>query len=516
MKLHRVLILVLLIFSFSFTRSKLKSSKQETEILNTEFDSLRAEINSWIQEKQIPSASIAVAKAGEIIWQETLGYSNRAKSIKAETGTIYPIASITKSITATGIMLLVEEGKIKLGDKVSSFFGTHELRSHRDINTDVTIKQLLNHTSGLDMYYNNLYADEPFQLDNILRYIDKYGVLMYPPGERFVYSNFGYMLLGEIISLASGLSYEAFLQERLFDPLEMKQTTIRVDKNREKEYATLYGAQQEELPFVYTDTKGAGDVYSTAGDLAKYGMFHLGQFKQGLLSEKTLLEMRTSKAEKAYYDDPCQPYGLGWFFEEKEEGINAFWHEGGLDGTQSILKMIPSEDLVIAVIINTTFTNSKTDEITNKVLNKLIPDYAVTSCGLENYAAFQTDVHFTGKWRGKIYTYADTLDLNLEFTEDSEVISSFYHPQTKFIFSGNQPFPIKMNLVSPYRTGNHLVAWLPQGIIPSNDINEKHHVVQLDLRREASILRGTAKAFSANTIREGFGIAYYAEFSKTQ
>lgn len=480
-------------------------------ITNPLFDSAKLAINRLVLEEELPSASVAVFKNGKAIWVESFGYANKKTKERAKPNTIYPIASITKSFTATAIMLLVEEGKIVLDDPIRTYFDTNPIHAYFEIEREVTVRDLLQHTSGLGMYYRNIYSGEGIEPEAPNQLFAKYNALIYQPGKRFEYSNLGYTVLGELVSKVSGMTYDEFLKTRVIKPLGLKSTTIRLDELKLANYAKLYGAKNELLPFVYTDTKAAGDLYSNAYDLAKFGLAHLPGFND-LLTKKLLLEMRSNHNQADIQLNDCELYGLGWFYEADMDDEAAFWHEGGLDGAHAVLRVIPSENVVVAVLTNATFIKGQADKLANQIVGLAVPNRKHSNCKQKEKVV--DPVVLSGVYEGQLFTYSDTLGLKLEFLENGEITAFFVNHQTRFIFTNDQPFPQKTFVNYANITGNHLSGFILEGMIPSVDWNQRHHIVQLNLYKEGNQLNGDARAFDANQIREGAATAFYVTLTK--
>ncbi len=510
-KLFFVLIGLCLLYSCN-------DKQKEQSVIRKTFDSIRDELQSLVDKGEIPSVSVAVYHNDSIIWLEALGYANMEKVEKATPNTIYPIASITKSITATAIMILSEKGLLDLDDPITKYFDSQITRSYFKVQREITIRDLLNHTSGLGTYFENQFYGETEDSRTSMALYKDYNVLFSQPGEKFEYSNMGYLILGEIIEKVTGTTYSDFIRSQIFEPLKMNNSCLRVCNESLEQYAQLYGIKSEELPFVRTTTAPAGDIYSTAYDLMKFGASFLDKpLNQSLLTDRTEIQMRTIQNDKTLYRDPCNPYGLGWFFEIDSIGYNAFSHEGGLDGSQTILKVLPSENLVVVVLINLTFIKSYSRKIADDIIKIILPDYQTPSCIEPKPNITLTEPsEFTGNWSGKLFTKSDTLDIDMDISTDGNIYMVFKSMQTRFSLNHYTPFTKKTVLHSPSIYGSDLTAWILEGLIPSDDWNKKHHIVHLQLHKKVNKLQGSAMAIDANTIREGSAISYYLEFEKRE
>ena len=191
-----------------------------------DFNRVRFFINSMIARMNLPSISVAVAREGEIIWEESFGWADREKSIKATPHTIYGLASITKPMTATGLMLLVEKGLVDLNAPANTYLGEANLRAFEGSAEEATIKRLLLHTAGLPMYWNYFFEGGSYLRPDMDLTISRFGMLVFPPGEAFIYSNLGYGIIEYIIERISKKSYPEFMQTEVFEHLGLKETYI--------------------------------------------------------------------------------------------------------------------------------------------------------------------------------------------------------------------------------------------------------------------------------------------------
>lgn len=503
----------LFFLTFLFATSYSNALLGQVILPDQRFDSLRNSLLEWAETASSPALSIAVSHRGEIIWQESLGWQDTARTQRVNTASRMPIASITKPFTATAIMLLVDQGLLKLDDPVSKHLGEDLWTAYSQLSREPTILDLLQHTAGMEMYYRNVYRDEPPYPST---YSTSARTLIYQPGERFSYSNVGYAMLGQIIGKVSGASYSSFLQTAIFDPLGLANTGVRYAPELASDFVQLRGIHGEPLPMVQTDTEAAGDIYSTAADLLKFGLAHLEGSPEKLLPLDALLNMREAPDTAIAQLDPCQPYGLGWFVDGgtlKPEN-RAFWHEGGLDGAGSILKVIPAEELVVSVIVNTTFTKSRTAEIAEDIISTISPGWAIPSCPEPAAAPGFDTTHFQGVWKGQIFAGQDTIPLELTMKDDGEIRAFFYDYQTRVFFTEGQPLP--KYALAHYPSGNkdRLTCWLLEGLISAPEWASTHHIVQLELSRKGNDLSGTAKAFQTNNGREGKAATFFLALEK--
>src|SRR6185503_16305803 len=178
-----------------------------------DFSRARQLIQEHMVEWSIPSISVAVARRGEILWEEGFGWADRENRIPATEHTMYYMASIDKSFTAMALMILQERKQLDLDRPVNDYLGGAKLTSPAWNPAEATVRRVANHTAGLTTF--NL---RKHPIDET---IHRYGVIFWPPGERFDYSNLGYKVLDEVVARVSGKSFSNFMRAEIFWPLGM-------------------------------------------------------------------------------------------------------------------------------------------------------------------------------------------------------------------------------------------------------------------------------------------------------
>lgn len=294
-----------------------------------------------MQRKHIPGVTLAVVKEGRVIKTKGYGLANVELNVPATTDTVYKIGSISKPIIATGILMLVEEGKIALDDKVSKY-----LDSTPETWEDITIRNFLSHTSGV-VRESPLFRGGAVQPDiDVIK--GAYPVpLNFPTGTKYEYCNVGYFSLAEIITRVSGKPWPEFFAERIFKPLGMNSTRTTTFLDIVSNRATGYSFRDGKLfnSEVYIALRPSGAFLSTVGDLAK---FETALYSGGLLKKETLAEMW--KPFKLA-DGKDSVYGLGWFVGALN-GHKQINHGGSLNGFRSEFGRFPDDKLTLIVLTN--------------------------------------------------------------------------------------------------------------------------------------------------------------------
>jgi CubicO group peptidase (beta-lactamase class C family) len=304
-----------------------------------------------------PGASVLVSQNGDIIYQKGFGFADIEKKIPVTPDTKFKIGSISKQFTAVAILKLQEEGKIKIDDKLSKYIpdfpGSNE----------VTIYQLLTHTSGIHDYsvQPNLDMTKPITHQALLDIIKK---LPYDfnPGERYLYNNSGFVILGYIVAQLSGKTLSEYLNETFFKPLGMNNTGIyknNIVLNNEAQGYSMNGDTVKKADFQEMSWGlGVGNIYSTTKDLYKWNE---AIFNGKVLSNATL---RKAFTQTVLNSGGKVDYGFGWFLITNR-GLEFIQHSGVSSGFFSYLECQPENKLTVCVLLN----SLPTPEGINPILN---------------------------------------------------------------------------------------------------------------------------------------------------
>lgn len=294
-----------------------------------------------MQRKHIPGVTLAVVKEGKVIKTKGYGMANVELNVSATTDTVFKIGSISKPIIATGIMMLVEDGKIGLDDKVSKYLeGTPETWK------DISIRNFLSHTSGVVRESPNFNGSRVQPDADVIK--GAYPLpLRFVPGEKYEYCNVGYFSLAEIIRKVSGKPWPEFLAERIFKPLGMNATRTTTFDEIVPNRATGYSFEEGKLfnSEVYTALRPSGAFLSTIADMAK---FEAALFSGSLLKKETLAAMWTPFKLN---DSKDSVYGLGWAIGALN-GKKVVGHGGSLNGFRSEFSRFVDDKLTVIVLTN--------------------------------------------------------------------------------------------------------------------------------------------------------------------
>src|SRR5262249_21688062 len=226
----------------------------------------------------------------------------------------------------------------------------NKIRSRLGDASHVTIRQILQHTSGLPNYGETFYADEsgtPRSMEFLVR---QYGWTMIPQG-RFHYSNLGYALLRGIASRATGKTFAALAKQDLFAPLGMEQAFVPTGIQRSKGAAVRYATDGARLPEYISGQIPAADIHGSAHDLALFARLHLKVGRKRLLSDKALDAMWKHPAPIVNFK---YEYGLGWSVGVDAKGRRHVFHGGGFAGCDAHPSLLPEKNLAVVILVNQT------------------------------------------------------------------------------------------------------------------------------------------------------------------
>lgn len=325
-----------------------------------------AYIKSEMRRQNIPGLSLAVVKEGKVIKAKGYGLANVETNVPVTTETVFKIGSVSKPIIAEGIMLLVEEGKISLDDKINKYLeGTPESWK------DNTVKHFLTHSSGIIREAPG-FDPAKIQPDAAVIKTAYDAPLRFTPGEKYEYCNVCYFSLAEIIRQVSGKPWGDFLAERIFKPSGMSATRTttfgEIVPNRANAYSFQDGKLQNAE--VYLALRPSGAFLSTVSDLAKW--------------EVTLCSSKSLKPETRalmwtpfkFNNGTNSVYGLGWLTDEVK-GRKRVHHGGTLNGFKSEFARFVDDKITVVVLANLNEANPA--EITIGVAGFYIPALAQTS-----------------------------------------------------------------------------------------------------------------------------------------
>jgi CubicO group peptidase (beta-lactamase class C family) len=368
--------LVCILFALFFTPIKAQSLTSKIDaILSNQFQSNETGV------------SALVAKDGKVIYRKAFGKANLELDVNMTSENVFEVGSITKQFTAVAILMLLEEGKLSLEDDITKFIPEYPTNGKT-----ITIHHLLTHTSGIKSYTAMQSFGKVMTMDESpLKFIDffKNEPMDFTPGEQYSYSNSGYFILGYIIEKASGMSYQKFIQERIFDIIKMNSSYYgshsKLIKNRASGYQNngeFSNAQYISLTLPYA----AGAIMSSVDDMLKW---------QTALSNNVFVKQVT--LDKAYANYTLNNgekinYGYGWSINEIHT-IPTIEHGGAIPGYLSMGVFVPSKNVYVIL-----FSNCACQSPTNTALE--ITALAIDAPKIKKENSVQLSTAQLNKWVG--------------------------------------------------------------------------------------------------------------------
>jgi CubicO group peptidase (beta-lactamase class C family) len=313
-----------------------------------------------------------VVREGEVIYAEGFGVRDLKKNLPATPDTLYGIGSCTKSFTAMAIMQLVEKGKIGLDDPVDRYVPLKIGSSSKPI----TIHHLLTHSSGIPnlstsaiVIQRGLGEDTGIPwggVDDFYRFVNAAGdEIVDEPGKRFFYCNAGYRMLGHIIQKISGVTFDSYLADNIFKPLDMMRTTLsRESYERDANRITPYWKKSDgsqtptDFPYPYLSdnpdfsfTAAPGGIISSVTELTSYLTANMDEGRFG--NKRLLSPESVERSQRVYMNSGRQSYGYGWFVNENVLGYKMVSHGGSILVSTAYLAFIPQLKIGIAMASNT-------------------------------------------------------------------------------------------------------------------------------------------------------------------
>lgn len=340
------------IYSFSFFLFFFVSLLAQPALYTTEIDSAIIYLSDMKAGSKVPGVSITVMKKGEIVFSEGLGYADLEQSVPVDPSrTKFRVGSVSKPMTAAALAKLYEAGKIDLDAPIQKYVPSFPKKEH-----DITLRQLAGHIAGIRHYRGNEFLSAK-NYETVLEGLDifKEDPLLFKPGEKYSYSSYAWNLISAAIEAAAEEEFLSYVDRIVFDEIGMEHTAAdHVDSlipNRTRYYALTAGGEIVNAPFVDNSYKWAGGGFiATTEDLAKFGQAHL---KEGYLKKATLELWRRSQKTN---DGKPTNYGIGWRSGEYN-GKKWFGHSGGSVGGITQLIIYPEQEIVVAVLTNSSDVN---------------------------------------------------------------------------------------------------------------------------------------------------------------
>lgn len=339
MKLATSIFILILSFNLFADTNSLSADQQEA------VDKIFSE---W-DKADTPGCALGIFKDGKIIYARGYGMANLEYDLPNNSQSVYRIGSTSKQFTAASIILLAEKGKLSLDDTLDKFFPEFP-----DYAKQITVRHLLNHTSGIRDYLTISYlkglGDDDYYTDkDVMRWLVNQTELNFTPGEEFVYSNSGYWLLGQIVNQVAEMSMADFAMQEIFKPLAMNHTHFHNDHTQiVKNRASGYRTNEEDgfqISMTTLDMIGDGGIFTTVEDIKKWD----DAYYDSKVLSRSFWKMMTQTGK--LNNNEAIDYASGLFISD-HKGLKTVSHGGAFVGFRAELLRFPDQKFSVAIFTN--------------------------------------------------------------------------------------------------------------------------------------------------------------------
>ena len=375
-----ILFLAIVVLSSSNGISLLQA--RQSSLISRVIEELQREIPKWIEAQDIPGAAVAVVDDKNVLWEYVYGRTRREGGRRIDPETLFSIQSMSKSFTALGVLMAVQDGLLNLDTPIPEYLPEFKVNSPHEESPErkMTLRHLLAHRAGFthEAPLGGNYDDRPHAFDeHILSISDTW--LRYPVGSRYSYSNLGIDLAGYILQEQAGMPFWDYIRIKVLEPLGMDQSTLDVDKIKETANRAIgHVASRHEIEGgipVFIPMIPAGGVYTNIRDMAKYLQFHINK---GTVEGRQLLRgALVEEMHSVAFSEKQQQTGYGLGISRHTTDKTYYLQHGG-GGYGFITSMCMYPELKIGVV---TLTNSEGSKISSASIVNIINSFVESQTG---------------------------------------------------------------------------------------------------------------------------------------
>lgn len=421
-------------------------------------DKIDDRVKMFMAERHIPGAAVAVVRNGRVVRMKGYGVASLEFGVPVTTETVFEIGSVSKQMTAAGIMLLVQDGKVNLDERISKY-----LPNTPEAWKDVTVRHLFTHTSGIKTYtgLDGFDLSQRMSMADFIKKLSPYP-LEFIPGEKNIYSNSGFNLLAYIIETQGGKKYFDFMRERIFIPLGMTKTADRdpqfVIPLRANGYEwrdNRYNGRDGNL----TDLMGAGSIVSTISDMTKW---------EAALRGNRLLNAESKKmiwTQFTFNNGKLSPYGFGWRISDVR-GHKLIGHTGQTAGFGAAIFRYVDDDVTVIALTNLG-ENGMGSLIAADIAKQYIPTMSLKAVNMRVSAdpaiaeKLSAAIHgrFDGSVDDQLFTTQLTRSLNAQRAKDLSVRIRKFAPPVSIEIVKRENVDGKDTITCIAKTSQRIFLW---------------------------------------------------------
>ena len=457
------------------------------------FSAVADSLQRLVQNNVIPGVSVAVAGPDGILWEAGFGYANIEQSALASPATAYPVASVAKSLTAVGVMRAVEKGLIDLDRPVSDYLGTGWVSVRRGDPRRLTVRALLRMTGGVPHLVHFHWQGETspaIEMDAAARFT------AFAPGTQFHYSNQSFGILADLLARVSGRSFADYMTAEVFHPLGLSSSAVYQSSLPASIIAQTHSGARQPLDLDRLEPAGGAGIFTSARDL-------VGLARALFLAPDN--QFLSSSARQAFTTgEGFKYYSHGWWRFADSTGRLTLVADGAAQGHAATLKVMPTERLAVAVLINGNADNGFTMGLCDLLLSaagvprssRTEPDGPPAEFVGRSAAG---DSEWVGSWSGTVSTPQGEVPIRL-------VISA---EQVLGVVGGGELAPVERQSII-----NGILEGTPAGSLPLSILDGQSPRLGLNLRRQNEILVGYLDAAVTQAGQPWLVVPFYVELKK--
>ena len=353
-------IFVVLIISSTLAIIALKTHAKKKVEEHASLENFTSFLNECVpalmKKYDIPGVNIALVKKGETVWLKAYGYADLEKGLKMTVDTHCRVESISKSVTAWGVMKLVEQGKIELDKPVGQCIKNWTFPESEFSEEKVTVRLLLSHSAGMPLGTIGVRYSPKGKIPSLEESLSRDAVLMQEPGLSFSYSNTGFNLLELLIEEVTGRDFAEYMAEEVLIPLGMRSASFTWSEKWKPAVPLGYDLKGNPIPvYVYPD-KASGGLFASVNDIATFiaaGMTKFSRTGLEVLGEESIRKLYTPAVKiPGFYGLAFESYGFGHFIETLSDGKKAVSHGGQGSGWMTHFHSVPETGDGIVILTN--------------------------------------------------------------------------------------------------------------------------------------------------------------------
>ena len=360
--------------ALSQSQDKSPSPSQPPIDYSSVITKLKEQIPPLLKQNNVPGLAIALVDGEKLVWAEGFGYTDLTNTERVSADTVFSLQSISKTYTATGFMLAVDKGWLKLDEPLRKYLPKFTVKSRFGVGEAerITFRHLLSHWSGLphEAPCGNNFDESPCPFVDHIRSISETW-LMFPVGARYSYSNLGIDLAGYALELRARKPFAQFMRDELFRPLGMTSSTFIMKEAMSHPSFAKGHVKDLTLPATPIPMIPAGSLYSTVKDMAKFISFHLAGGKVNGKQVIRAESLKTMYTPQFALPGELSPYGLG-IASESWRGGTLLYHNGGGYGYTTSQKWMPEYQIGVVVLTNSHQGGGVAGEMANRALQLMI------------------------------------------------------------------------------------------------------------------------------------------------